>query len=593
MSSADITKPRRRRLDEQHFGGADHARNAYSVHLAQALTRWGKKPGNRLEDFHCDAPSGKVDAFDIMTSFPMLSMGLRATGSDLGGELWYQMNPDERTEELHALSMDIDDEARELRSELRQQSFAPKEPRLVEIPKIKVLDKIPIDDLFGMDPEAVIDPSCRGKTRTLTVADRRQRAIGKVGVNVLNAVMQHRWPTSVVGCRPGIGIGDIIKGVQAAVTSTRRTVVLAIDIKAFFDSVPIANVLDLARERIGYRADSKLGWLIEHAILGRGCFVQRNALPQGNPLSPLLANLYAAEVIDTVASQWGPTLRYVDDVFVLCRDKSHARMALAAIEKAAGPQGLSIAAQKTQIVDLRSGPRALTYLGLDLNVDAVGTLHYRLRDASVVKLWYGLCGAVEGRSTTNTAAEHVMLQVIRRHQIWLGWIYAFGAAEWTPEQVHGVQRIIDAFPCGGDGLGDIFAEAWRLSYGGTIAERTEIAKRFARVFAENGIVAKLDHDGILTIPAPDIAEMRAKATEVYASRKALPLRWFVHHADAVSPRWTAPPISIRAPSLRARINTNDFGDAYTDALPGLPGEIAVTLGRKAKGDGVLPGVIAM
>lgn len=593
MSSDDIARPRRRRLDEEHFGGADHAPSGYASKLAKALVQWGRDPRNRLEDFRFETPKGLVDAFEVITSFPLLSMGMRSTGSDLDGEAWFEMSPDERNDAIHVLSMDIDEQVKALRSSLRSQCFTPVAPRLVTIPKTKFRSDIAIDDLFGMDTDAILDPACRGKTRTLTVASRTQRAVGKAIVNVINAFMHERWSTTVVGCRPGIGIGDILKAVQGAVMSTGRTMVLAIDLKAFFDSVPIANVLNLARSRIGYRAGSKLGWLIEHAVLGRGCYVQRNALSQGNPLSPMLANLYAAEVIDAVASHWGPTLRYVDDVFVLCRDEDHARNVLGAIERAAAPQGLTIAAHKTQIVDLRSQPRALTYLGVDLDVDAEGTLHHRLRDAAIVKLWYGLGGAVSQGAPSRNAAEHIMLQVLRRHQIWLGWIYAFGASEWTPEQVHGVQRILDAFPCGGPGLRDVFAEAWCQSYGGTVDERAEAADRFVRIFKQNGIAAKLDADGNLDIPAPDIAVMRAKATAVYASRKVLPLLWYAHHAGAIQPRWTAPRVYMPPPSLRARVNTNDFGDAYVNALPGLPGEIAVTLGRGARGDGVLPGVIAM
>lgn len=593
MSSSDIARPRRRTVAEEHFGGADHARSAYASRLAKALAQWGRNPNNRLEDFRCESETGIVDAVEVMTSFPLLSMGLRATASDLDGEMCFAMTPDERTNTNHALSMSIEDEAKALRSALRSQRFTPKAPRLVEIPKIKFRSNLRIDDLFGMDADAVLDPACLGKTRTLTVASRTQRAVGKAAVNVLNAFMHYRWPSSVVGCRPGIGIGDILKAVQAAIASTGRTVVLAIDITAFFDSVPIASVLNLARQRIGYRPGSKLGWLIEHAVLGRGCFVQRNALPQGNPLSPLLANLYAAEVIDGVASQWGPTLRYVDDVFVLCRDDAHARNVLRAIETAAAPHGLTIAAHKTQIVDLRSQPRALTYLGVDLDVDAAGTLHHRLRDASVVKLWYELGGAMVKGSPSRSAAEHVLFQILRRHQIWLGWIYAFGASKWTDEQVHGVQRILDTFPIGGAGLRDVFAAAWRDSYGGPGETRADAAKRYIRIFEQNGITAKLDADGILDIAAPDIGVMRAKATAVYASRRILPQRWYVHHGGAVQPRWTAPPVHLPTPSLRARIQTNDVGDAYADALPALPGDIATTLGRGAQGDGVLPGVVAM
>jgi len=198
-----------------------------------------------------------------------------------------------------------------------------------------------------------------------------------------------------------------------------------------------------------------------------------------------------------------------------------------------------------------------------------------------------------GCSTTSTPADMLLLQIQRRHQIWLGWVYAFGAAEWSAEQVVAVQRVIDGFPFGGDRLREHFAKAWRQTYGGSVESRGEAAARYVRIFAMNGITARIDHDGFIDIAAPDIAKMRVKADAVFAQTEPMSLRWYANHGGAVVPQETSQRIDIRAPSLCARLNTNDFGDAYGDALPGLPGEVAVTLGRNARGDGVLPGVIAM
>ncbi len=339
---------------------------------------------------------------------------------------------------------------------------------------------------------------------------------------------------------------------------------------------------------------SKLGWLIEYAILGRGCYTQRNALPQGCPLSPLLANLYAAEALDVEASRWGPTLRYVDDLFVLCRNTAEAHQALAAIRTAAAPMGLRLAEEKTTIVDLREKPRAMTYLGVDLDVDAGGVLHHRLRNASIVKLWYNLGVAAMKPSGTMDEAQHLQIQIIRRHQIWRGWMYAFGAAEWTPEQTAAVQEVIDTYDLGGGNrLVERFAAAWRHSYGGSVADRVEKAEHYVKVFAKNGITARLDADGHLSIAPADIAALRTAAAGVYAESHVHALRWYASRGGKTVPQWTAPPSPTAPASLRARVNTADFADSFADALPGLPGEIAVTLGRGARGDGVLPGVIAM
>lgn len=594
MSSDDIAKPRRRFIAADAFGGPDHAPNAFTAKLGHALARFGRHPRNRLDDFRFTTPQGEIDAVDVATSYPMLNAGLRATGDIIDGEAWTFLNPDDRTDVVHGLTMDVAEATRELRQRLRSGRYRPKPPRLIAIPKVKFRGDIPLTALVDMRPEDVLDPACRGRTRTLTVADQFQRAIGKSAVNLLNTFLHDRLPSTIIGCRPRIGIGTIIKAVGAAVQKTHQNVVLAVDIKGFYDNVPIATALDIARNRIGYRKGSKLGWLIEHAILGRGCYTQRNALPQGCPLSPLLANLYAAEALDVEATKWGPTLRYVDDLFVLCRNVAEARQALVAIRTAAAPMGLRLAEEKTTIVDLRSKPRAMTYLGVDLDVDAAGVLHHRLRNASIVKLWYNLGVAAMKPSGTMDAAQHLQLQIIRRHQIWLGWVYAFGAAEWTAEQTAAVQAIIDTYDLGGgDRLVERFATVWRHSYGGSLADRAEKAEHYMKVFIWSGITARLDADGHLSIDPVNIAAMRTESTRVYTESHVHALRWYASRGGVVVPQWTAPPSPTAPPSLRARVNTADFADSYADALPGLPGDIPVTLGRGARGDGVLPGVIAM
>lgn len=524
MSSDDIVR-RRRSLAEETFGGHDHHRNDFTSRIGNALVSHGAVRSNRLDEFRFDNGHGIYDTFDVITSAPMLGFGIRATGDHIDSEAWAFSNEEERTAYVHQLTLDADGTAQDLRAALRSRSFVPKPPRLIDIPKIKFSSAIDLTALLNASPKDVLDPKCIGKTRPLTIAGQLQRAAGKAAINVLNAYCHLRWPSSVIGCRPGIGIGNIMKALQAAITSTGRTFVLAFDIKGFFDNVPIKPVLDLARHRLGYHPDSDLGWLLESAVLGRGCYEQAGCLPQGNPLSPFLANLYAAEVLDEVATRWGPFMRYVDDGFLLCQDESRARRACAAIARHAERFNLRLADEKTQFVDLRSCSHALTYLGLDLHVDAGLRLHYSLRNASIVKLWYNLGITALGSASTLTAAETHLLALLRRHQIWTGWSYAFGAAEWSQVQVEAVRGILDVYKLGGDRLRVSFAEAWRESYAGDAATRGRTAERFSRAMELNGIEGKLDADGSGSFPSPGRPSTRPWPRSPVLTAARLMLSW--------------------------------------------------------------------
>ncbi len=591
MSSDDIAKPRRRTLAEEVFGGPDHAKDTFTTELGAALVAHGGVPSHRLDGFKVETEHGAYNAFDLITSAPMLAFGLRATADAIDAEPWAYENPEERSNRIHQHSMSVEEDARELRQQLRRHDVQPTPPEVKPIAKIKYRINFDPAKLLTANLDDVLDPTCIGMTRPLTIASAKQRAIGKAAVNVCNTYCHLRWGSSVVGCRPGISIGHILKSLQAAIHATSRTYVLAFDIAGFFDTVPMPRAISLARDRLGYDVDSDLGWLLESAVLGLGYYPQSGYLPQGNPMSPLLANLYAAEAIDAEAIQWGPLMRYVDDGLLLCRDAGHAHRAYDAIERHAGPHGLRLATKKTQYVDLRSSTDVLTYLGVNLHVDADLRLHAILPDAAIVKLWHHLGIAVLGRASTTTPAEHALLVVQRRTQIWQGWCYAFGAAEWTPAQIDTVGKILDSYALGGDRLRESFAEAWRDSYAGEAATRAKTAEVFVRRFQQSGIDARLDADGNLDIAAPDIASLRADSAAVFARTKPMGLRWMSSRNGVIRPRWTGPPMTLRAPSLRARLTTNDFGERYADALPALPGEVPFTLGRGSRGNGVLPGAI--
>ena len=136
------------------------------------------------------------------------------------------------------------------------------------------------------------------------------------------------------------------------------------DIERFFDSVPHAGIAHMLKELgVCERTVGLVGlWL-------SGCSRNGRGLPQGAPVSPVLANLYLAPFDKAVETRRVKLVRYADDFLLLTRSKREAGRARAGAEKALAALGLRLNDRKTRIANLRRG---VTFLGLDITSSKIG-----------------------------------------------------------------------------------------------------------------------------------------------------------------------------------------------------------------------------
>lgn len=583
MTYRSVDAQHRMRPDVEIFGNGNRHHDDFAKKAMYAMLRFGRVRGNRLDAFVFTNEHGTYDAAGLITSAPILGRGIRATGDVMAAPCWRKLSPHVQTNQIHDVSMLVEALAGELRGQLRSKTFEAGHPHHLDIPKVEIDTKLDPVAVIGSPPDAVLVPTL--KTRTLTIADLPQRAIGKAISSVLLQLMRSRFSSCVVGSVPCIGIADIIKGVQAAISATRYTWVLTFDLSKFYNNVRLDRVLTAARHRIGYNANSDLGWLIEVAGLGLRGDHSRTGLPQGNPLSSLLANIAGEEAIDTIATHYGPFLRYVDDGLLLCPNRETAEHAYAQLCTRATAFGLELHPDKTSIVDLRHDH--ITYLGLDLHIGDALHLDVALPDAALLRLYHRLGSADHVPIPSEKPIDALVRSLIQRHLIIRGWLYAYGAATWTPRQEATVQAYLAYFGLGGIRLRDPFAAAWRDCV--PADKRSDYVEAIGRQLTGNGIRHSLTIDGVLDVAIPDVAAWRKRSASLWELTPPHALRWFLHSHGRPVVQWTAPRAKPNKSAMSTRVNTGELEERFADALPATPGDITFSAGPGSSGNGDIPG----
>ena len=169
-------------------------------------------------------------------------------------------------------------------------------------------------------------PKANGDKRPLGIPGVVDRVIQQAIAQVIGPMFERQFSDYSYGFRPGRNAQQAVRRVREYLRSGHRTVV-DIDLAAFFDNVNHDVLMRLIAQRVADKRVLKLiGRYLRAGVMVDG--VKQSTplgVPQGGPLSPLLANIVLHELDRYLESQGRHFVRYADDFVICVRSTSAAQ----------------------------------------------------------------------------------------------------------------------------------------------------------------------------------------------------------------------------------------------------------------------------
>jgi RNA-directed DNA polymerase len=171
-----------------------------------------------------------------------------------------------------------------------------------------------------------------GTKRKLGIPTVLDRVIQQAITQVLTPVFEPTFSDHSYGYRPGRSAREAVEELQRE--GNKRGLkchVVDCDLKSFFDTVDHGKLMDRLRQHVD---DPRLLSLIARylkagVILLDGTFEETaEGVPQGGPLSPLMANVLLNELDHELEARGHSFVRYADDFVILCRSPRAGRRIL-------------------------------------------------------------------------------------------------------------------------------------------------------------------------------------------------------------------------------------------------------------------------
>ncbi len=207
-------------------------------------------------------------------------------------------------------------------------------------------------------------PKSNNRTRKLAIPTVRDRIIHTAIAIKLMQRFEPEFESISYGYRPNRSYTHAIRHIEQ-LRNQGYSYVLDADIEGYFDNICHTILKKTLNKYLSKEwTDSILMLLLDHQehdsqlAFGNAMGV---GIPQGSPISPLLANLYLDGFDEALIDRGEQIIRYADDFVVLVTDENKAQSCLSFVTQFLTNLKLNLNADKTRVVSFEQG---FTFLGV-------------------------------------------------------------------------------------------------------------------------------------------------------------------------------------------------------------------------------------
>lgn len=199
-----------------------------------------------------------------------------------------------------------------------------------------------------------------GATRPLGISNFEDKLVQRVMHKILESIYESLFHENSYGFRPGRSCHNAIEALHAHLSTHEVETVIDVDLSNYFGSISQDTVLKMIEKKISDpRILRYLSRMFKAGLLVNGeLVISDEGVVQGSACSPVIANIFAHEVIDEWIEKTVKLhcegevkmVRYADDIVICCRYNKDAERIKKALTKRLAKYGLKMNEEKTKLV---------------------------------------------------------------------------------------------------------------------------------------------------------------------------------------------------------------------------------------------------
>ena len=225
------------------------------------------------------------------------------------------------------------------------------------------------------------------RTRPIGIPTFEDKILQRAVAMVLEAVYEQDFMDCSYGFRPKRSAHQALDRLWKSVMDLKDAWVLELDITSYFDSMSHEHLRSFLDQRVRDGVIRRMidKWLKAGVLEDGNIARSEEGTPQGGVISPILANLYLHEVLDTWFDRMvrpqlhgqASLVRYADDGVLLFSKEFDARRVLEVLPKRFGRYGLTLHPDKTRLLNFSPLDRKGTPHGVSPgSFDFLGFCHF-------------------------------------------------------------------------------------------------------------------------------------------------------------------------------------------------------------------------